>query len=330
MNSHIQTSVVIPVYNEVESLKPLIDRLLPTLESLGSHEVIFVNDGSLDGSAQVLEDMTEVYPGIVKVIHLRGNKGKSLALQAGFQAVSGKCVVMMDADLQDRPEEIPSLLKHLKENNLDVVTGWKMKRLDPNSKKIASRFFNYILRKFSGLAIHDFNCGLKVMRHECLGGLKLYGQLHRFMLILLSHQGFRLGEKEIQHDVRKFGVSKYGNRRLYEGVMDFLTIIFVTRYLHSPLYIFGFYGLFCFCLSLIIGGFYLGLHFYSLLVQNPQGYLNEHPLWLISPGLLLAGLIFICFGIIGEFLIHLLSPQLFDNYVQKRVGFSIPKDTSFD
>lgn len=314
-------SVVIPVFNEHESLRPLVNRLIPVLNSIGSYEIIFVNDGSTDGTENILSILYEEHPS-VKSIHLRTNFGKSVALQHGFEQTSGELIVMMDGDLQDRPEEIPNLIAYLKEKKLDIVTGWKYSRRDPVSKKILSRLFNYVVKRFSGLDIHDFNCGLKIIRQECLKNLRLYGQLHRFIIVLLAKQGFRAGECKVEHSPRQHGRSKYTIRRVYEGLLDFLTIFFITRYMQSPLYFFGFYGILCFFISFLYGGFFLVLHFVSLITNYQQGTLSEHPTWLLAPIIFLVGLIFIFFGLMGELIYHLLSTQSNQNYIRRQVGFN--------
>ena len=321
MESKHAISVVIPVFNEVESLPPLVERLVSALDSLGPYEVVFVNDGSQDGSESVLDAFTQQYPGRIRVVHLGTNCGKSIAPQTGFEAASNDLIVMMDADLQDQPEEIHKLVRHLEEKGLDVVTGWKADRHDPISKTLPSRLFNRILRRFSGLDIHDFNCGLKAMRSECVERLSLYGQLHRFMLILLASYGFKVGELPVEHSPRLYGHSKYRARRFYEGLMDFLTVFFITRYLQSPLYFFGFYGIFCFVASVVYGGFFIVLHLISLVADYPQGSLNEHPIWILSPVMFLIGLIFIFFGLLGELYYHLTANRLGRKYVKRRVGF---------
>ncbi len=222
----IDISVVVPAFNEAQSLPSLVTRLVQVLDPWRSFELILVDDGSTDRTKQVIRTLHKKYPDNVKYIFLRCNSGKSVALRRGFDQVSGKWVVMIDADLQDNPEEIPRLLTHLQENDFHAVTGWKVNRADGLSKRLPSLFFNLFLRRFSGLNIHDFNCGLKIFKQECLQDLKLYGQLHRFLLVLIAHQGFSVGELPVKHSPRTHGHSKYGNRRLYEGAFDFLTVFF--------------------------------------------------------------------------------------------------------
>ena len=321
MDERYQISVVIPVFNEADSLRSLVDRLMPVLNTLDSSEVIFVDDGSTDTSGAILEDLKGEYPERIKIIHLRKNFGKSVALQTGFQKTTGKFIVTIDADLQDQPEEIPNLLNYMIDNNYDIVAGWKEKRSDSINKKLFSKIFNYVMRRFSGLNIHDFNCGLKVMHRKCLEGMNLYGQLHRFMIVLLSSQGFNVGEMRVKHSPRIFGHSKYGNKRIYEGMMDFLTIFFITRYLQTPLYFFGYYGLFCFIFSLVIGGFFITMHYVSFIINSPGGYLAEHPIWILSPIFFIAGLICIFFGLIGELTIYLKSSKVDLSVIKNTSGF---------
>jgi len=319
---HCRLSVVIPAYNEEESIGVLLDMLLPVLGSIGTHEVIFVNDGSLDGTGRVINELAKKYPGRVKALHLRINKGKSVALQYGFNHASGDLIVMMDGDLQDRPEEIPRLIKYMDENGLDVVNGWKFVRHDPLSKTLPSRFFNKVLCRFTGLDIHDFNCGLKLMKRECLQGVTLYGQLHRFLLVLIANQGYKIGELPIEHSPRRFGKSKFGSKRLYEGLFDFLTVVFLTRYLRSPLYMFGYYGIICFLIALVAAMYFLPLYVGGRLLGFPVGGLSDHPLWLISPFMLIAGLIFICFGLLGELIFYLHSGTHLERDLSACVGFT--------
>lgn len=321
MKSKIRISVVIPVYNEERALLILVERLIKVLSQFEPCEIIFINDGSTDGSPAVLEKIYEQYPEKIKVIHLRTNCGKSIALQIGFDHASAPLVVMMDADLQDSPEEIPKLIDYLYTNNYDAVTGWKKERNDSRSKTMLSKIFNIILRKLSGIKIHDFNCGLKVFRKECLDNIRLYGQLHRFILILMASYGYKVGELPVLHSSRQYGNSKYGIKRLYEGFMDFLTVFFLTRFLQSPLYFFGFYGVICILFSIIFGFFFITLHTISIFGDFPKGNLSEHPIWILSPVIFLCGLIFIFFGILGELIYFLSTPPKGVRYIKNKTGF---------
>lgn len=319
-------SVVIPLYNEVGSIDELTHRLLDVLPSLGSWEILFVNDGSSDGSEARLNHWCAAHSDRIRALHLRRNMGKSVALELGFSHARGHTIVMMDADLQDQPEEIPKLLNHMKTHALDVVTGWKRQRHDPLSKTIPSRLFNRVVRGFSGVQAHDFNCGLKAMRRECVGKLRLYGQLHRYMLILLAHQGFRIGEVPVEHAPRRHGASKYGHRRMFAGLMDLLTVYFLTRFIQSPLYFFGFYGLLFFILALIWGGFFIAMHFISVFMDFQAGYLEHHPLWMLSGVFLIVSLVLFSFGLIAEMILHLTSAHDYSGFITRQDGFSTGDD----
>ncbi len=301
----LDLTVVIPVYNEQESLPKLEERLFPALDALGkSYETIFVNDGSDDGSDKALDAIHAKHPTLVRTIHFRKNLGKSAALQAAFNKAQGDVVVMMDADLQDQPEEIAKLLAPIDAGERDAITGWKYRRQDPFSKTFPSKFFNGMANRLSGLDIHDNNCGLKAFRRECLDSFVLYGQMHRFIMIFVAHQGYRVGEVKIEHAPRLYGYSKFGAKRFYHGFMDLLTVFFITRYLESPLYFFGIYGTTCLSLSVIIGGFYLSMHVLNFFIDNPSLNLMEHPLWIVSPILMLLGFIMIFFGLLGEMITY--------------------------
>ncbi|MBF0146741.1 MAG: glycosyltransferase family 2 protein [Magnetococcales bacterium] len=300
-------SVVLPVFNEAETLNLLVDRLLPVLARIGPHEVIFINDGSYDGSTEIISQLVRLHPGVLKAVHFRINQGKSNALKVGFELAQHELVLMMDTDLQDQPEEIPKLLHAMREQNLDVVTGWKFRRRDPLTKTLPSRLFNRIVRRFSRIPIRDFNCGFKLIRRECLQELPLYGQLHRYILVLMANRGYRIGEVPIEHAPRRFGHSKFGTSRMFTGLMDFLTVFFLTRYVQSPLYFFGAYSMICIVFSILWGGFFMVMHFISLFIDYPGGLLQSHPIWLFSPFMMVVGFMFLAFGLLGEltFYLHL-------------------------
>lgn len=316
-------SVVVPIYNEADSLDPLVKRIVNIISLFDQAELILINDGSTDGSYEKVKQIALEYPSLIKLVSLRKNCGKSIALMAGFERACGHYIVMMDADLQDHPEEIPGLIEHLESNNLDAVTGWKKNRNDPITKTLPSKLFNKILQYLSGINIHDFNCGLKVFRRESLKSVVIYGQLHRFILILMAHRGYKVGEKAITHSARKYGKTKYGAKRIYHGLLDILTVFFLTRYLESPLYFFGFYGLSAILLSLPIGFYFISAHFLAVIFGwDPQWYLDKHPLWLISPILFLLGLIMIFFGLLGELItFHTISTRPFKELVEEEKGF---------
>ncbi len=235
-------SVVIPLLNEEVSLPELTEKILEQFNSLGKEcEIIFIDDGSTDASFNVLMQLKEKYP-IIRIIQFRKNFGKSAALSEGFKKADGDIVITMDADLQDDPAEIPNLVAKL-DDGYDLVSGWKKERHDPIGKTIPSKLFNFTTRKLTGIKIHDFNCGLKAYRKEVIKAIPVYGELHRYLPVLAHWQGFKVGEIVVKHHARKYGVSKFGIRRIFSGFFDLLTVLFITRYRQKPLHLFGFFGL---------------------------------------------------------------------------------------
>ncbi|HNE84677.1 MAG TPA: glycosyltransferase family 2 protein, partial [bacterium] len=242
-------SVVIPLFNEEESLPELTEKIHTVASRMGVvYEIIFVDDGSTDNSYTVIQKLKQQYAA-VKALRFRKNFGKSTALSEGFKMATGTYVITMDADLQDDPEEIPHLVNKLQEGN-DLVSGWKKVRHDPISKTIPSRFFNYVTRVMSGIRLHDFNCGLKAYRREVVKDVNLYGELHRYIPVLTKWEGYRrITEIVVHHHPRKYGQSKFGLSRFLKGFLDLITVVFLTRYVKRPLHFFGFFG----SLSLLAG-----------------------------------------------------------------------------
>jgi glycosyltransferase involved in cell wall biosynthesis len=235
-------SVVIPVHNEERSVALLFDELGSALDPLGEPwEAVFVDDGSTDGTFSALTRLHAAAAN-VRIVRLRRNFGKAAALQAGFEEAQGDVVVTIDGDLQDNPAEIPRLLAKLEEG-FDLVSGWKTKRRDPWSRRIPSRLFNGVTGRISGLRLHDLNCGLKAYRAEVVRGLRLYGELHRFVPVLAHYRGFRVAELPVNHRPREHGRSRYGVERYVRGFLDLLTVTFMGRYRHRPLHLFGGLGL---------------------------------------------------------------------------------------
>ena len=237
-------SVVIPLFNEDESLTELtswIERVMDTHHF--SYEIIMIDDGSNDGSWQKIEELAEKNSHI-KAIKFRRNYGKSAALHCGFQAAQGDVVITMDADMQDGPDEIPELYRMVTEEDYDLVSGWKKKRFDPLSKTIPTKLFNATARKFSGIRLHDFNCGLKAYKNRVIKNIEVYGEMHRYIPIIAKQAGFtRIGEKIVQHRARKYGVTKFGGlNRFINGVLDLLSITFITRFAKKPMHLFGAIG----------------------------------------------------------------------------------------
>ncbi len=238
-----KVSIVIPAYNEEESIPELTDWIMKVAEENDlAIEIIYIDDGSSDNTWQAITEMGEKYPG-VKGIHFRRNYGKSAALNIGFGVTEGEVVITMDADLQDSPDEIPALVEMVLEEGYDVVSGWKKKRFDPITKTIPSKFFNWITRKMSKIKLHDFNCGLKAYRKEVVKSIEVYGEMHRYIPLIAKWAGFRkIGEKVVQHRARKYGITKFGLERFINGFLDLMSILFVSRFRKKPMHFFGTMG----------------------------------------------------------------------------------------
>jgi len=252
--SIVDLSIIIPLYNEEESLPELAEWIHHVCKQAKlNYEVIFVDDGSSDYSWQVIEKLAGDNPGF-KGIRFRRNYGKSAALQKGFETASGAVVITMDADLQDSPDEIPELYRMVKEEGFDVVSGWKKKRHDPFGKTMPSKFFNWTTRRISKIKIHDFNCGLKAYRNEVIKNIEVYGEMHRYIPVIAKWAGFhKIGEKVVQHRARKYGVTKFGMERLIKGFLDLLSISFISKFGKRPMHLFGTLGTILFFIGLVIG-----------------------------------------------------------------------------
>jgi len=291
-------SIVIPVLNEEANLKPLYSELKESLDVLGrSYEIVFVDDGSTDGSAQVLTRLHEA-DDRVKVVEFRRNFGKTAALTAGFRLSRGQIVITMDADLQDAPAEIGVLLGKLEEG-YDLVAAWRFDRQDPLSKTLPSRIFNWTVASLTGVRLHDFNCGFKAYRRSVTEEVKLYGELHRFIPVLAFLKGFRIAEVKVFHRPRHAGQSKYGIGRLGRGFLDFLTVIFLTSYLKRPLHLFGPVGMVVFLIGFIINAYMAYLRFFL------DEAIGTRPLLLLGVLSMLLGLQIISTGLLGEMLRNL-------------------------
>jgi len=254
----VKISVLVPCYNEEESLPELYAKLEQVMHERGyDYEYVFVDDGSTDRTIAVLRELAQ-RSNRVSVIGFRRNYGKSAALNVGFRAVSGDVIVTMDADLQDDPEEIPGLLAKL-EAGADLVSGWKVDRKDPISKTLPSKFFNAVTSAASGIRLHDFNCGLKAYRREVVDAITLYGELHRFIPVLANWEGFRVDELGVRHFKRKYGSSKYGAKRFLNGFFDLVTVMFVTRRALSPLHFFGRISIALFTLGVLPQLYFFGV-----------------------------------------------------------------------
>ncbi len=293
-------SVVVPLLNEAESLRPLHQEISTALSHLtlpGNAEIIFVDDGSTDGSFSVLRDLHEADPR-VQAIQLRRNFGKSAALAAGFAAASGEYIITLDADLQDVPAEFPTLLAPLLSDDADLVSGWKSDRQDPLSKTLPSALFNRVVRVVSGVPLHDFNCGFKAYRREVVEEVPLYGEMHRYIPVLAHFRGFKVAEVRVPHRSRKFGHSKFGPGRFIRGFFDLLTVVFLTQYTRRPLHLFGLIGLLTFGLGFAIDAY---LAFLKLVLGEPIG---DRPLLTLGVLLMIVGSQFVVFGLLGEMIAH--------------------------
>ena len=297
----IYLSVVVPLYNEEESLPPLCAQLDGVLAALGRPtEVVFIDDGSTDASWAALGELAQSY-GWLRAVRFRRNYRKSAALATGFKEARGELIITMDADLQDDPAEIPNLLAALDEPEKDLVSGWKKTRRDPLSKRLPSKVFNLVTSIVSGVRLHDFNCGLKLYRREVAEDALpyLYGELYRFLPAIAHWAGYRVGELPVTHHPRRFGQSKFGTRRLLNGFLDLLTITFIVRFMTTPMHVFGSLGLLCTLAGSGIGAYITHLWTQTGTIQN------RHPLLMLAVLLIIVGIQFFSTGLLGDMLASL-------------------------
>ena len=296
-----QISVVIPVFNEEESLPELTNWISRVMHDHGfSYEVIFVNDGSSDMSWEVIQDLAE-QSNSIKGINFTRNYGKSAALDAGFKKASGEVVITMDSDLQDSPDEIPGLFHMIKNEGFDVVSGWKKERHDPISKTIPSRFFNGVTRWISGIKLHDFNCGLKAYRLKVVKNIQIYGEMHRYIPLLAKWNGFaKIGEKVVQHQSRKYGVSKFGLERFLNGFLDLISVSFVHRYKKKPMHFFGLLGTVSFLTGFLITCWLIFQKIYGLSQGLKVREIVDQPLFFLALVALIIGVQLFVTGFIAE------------------------------
>jgi len=299
----MQLSIVIPLYNECDSLSELNDWIVSVMHSNRfDFEVIYIDDGSTDGSWEVIEQLCARHPEI-KAIQFQKNFGKSQALHAGFKAAVGDVVITMDADLQDSPEEIPDLIEQLQKEELDLVSGWKKKRYDSLiGKNIPSKLFNWAARRSSGIKLNDFNCGLKAYRSEVIKNIDVHGEMHRYIPVLAANAGFnKIAEKEVKHQARKYGETKFGAERFINGFLDLITIGFVSKFGKRPMHFFGAIGL----LMFIIGTgltIYLGID--KLFIEPKGRLITERPEFFIALTTMILGTQLFLAGFIGELVIR--------------------------
>lgn len=297
----LDVSVVVPLYNEEESLPELvawIDRVAK--EHKLSYEVIMIDDGSTDGSWEVVEKLATQYD-TVRGIAFRRNYGKSAALYCGFEAAEGEVVITMDADLQDSPDEIPELRRMILEEGYDLVSGWKKKRYDPIGKRWPSKFFNGTARLASGIKLHDFNCGLKAYRKKVVKSIEVYGEMHRFIPILAKKAGFkRIGEKVVEHRARKYGYSKFGLERMVKGYLDLISVMFMSHFGRSPMYLFGSLGTMMFLLGGATTVWVIAAKLWKQAHGLPLRGVTEQPLFYLAILAIILGVQLFLAGFLGE------------------------------
>jgi glycosyltransferase involved in cell wall biosynthesis len=296
-------SIVIPLYNEDESLPELHDWIKRVMESHQySYEVIFVDDGSTDRSWEVIQSLSKSNPH-VRGIKFRRNYGKSAGLNVGFEATQGDIVITMDADLQDSPDEIPVLFKRMKEEKLDIISGWKKKRYDPITKTIPTKLFNWATRKMSGINnLHDFNCGLKAYRSAVVKNIEVYGEMHRYIPVIAKWSGFKkIEEQVVEHRARKYGVTKFGLSRFVNGFLDLLSIFFVGKFQKRPMHFFGTIGTLSFLTGFIISFYIIGEKLYRIYEGKQMGReVTSQPLFYIALTMAIIGMQLFLTGFIAE------------------------------
>ncbi len=303
-------SIVVPVFNEAGSVEPLYQEIAEALAPLGALEVVFVDDGSTDGSAAVIERLVAEHDD-VRLVKLRRNFGKAAALSHGFAEARGDLIVTMDGDRQDDPAEIPKLLAKL-DQGYDLVSGWKQSRQDPVSKTLPSKFFNWTVRKATGVELHDFNCGLKAYRREVIRHVRVYGELHRYIPVLASDLGFRVAEEKVSHRRRTSGQSKYGWRRYARGYLDLLTVLFLGRYRQRPQHLFGGIGT-----TMVLVGVLIDLY---LTIDKLFGHpIGQRPLLVLGTLLIIVGIQLLSLGLVGELITQARARDTRDDYEVERV-----------
>ena len=314
-------SVVVPLLNESESLPELTNWISRVMEANGfSYEIILVDDGSNDGSWEVIEDLKNQLPAIVG-IKFRRNYGKSAALSVGFEASQGNVVITMDADLQDSPDEIPELYRKITDEKYDLVSGWKQKRHDPLTKTIPTKLFNLVTRRMSGIHnLHDFNCGLKSYRKEVVKSIEVYGEMHRYIPVIAKWAGFtKIGEQIVEHHPRKYGTTKFGLSRFVNGFLDLLSIFFVGKFSKRPMHFFGTMGALSFLTGTAIAIWIIGVKLYHIAANVKYSReVVEQPLFYISLVAIIVGFQLFLTGFIAE-LVSRNSPERNSYQIEKTV-----------
>jgi len=303
--SQVSLSIVVPVFNEEESLPELFDWIIRVVEEANiSTEVFFIDDGSTDTSWEVIQSLKQK-DARAKGIKFNRNYGKSAALQTGFKATNGDVVITMDADLQDSPDEIPGLVKMIREDGYQLVSGWKKKRHDPIGKTLPSKFFNMITRKVSGIQLNDFNCGLKAYKSDVVKNIQVYGEMHRYIPLIAKWNGFtKIGEKVVQHRERKYGTTKFGLERFVHGFLDLISVTFVSRFKKNPMHFFGTLGTLSFLFGFITTGMVIFEKIYNLYHHLPARDVVDQPLFFLALIAVVIGVQLFLAGFIAEMIIQ--------------------------
>lgn len=316
-----RVSLVIPLFNEEESIPELVQRIQEVMKENGfSFEILFVDDGSNDASWDRIEEASRNEERI-RAVRFRRNNGKSAGLNTGFYLAAGEVVITMDADLQDSPEEIPELVRMIEEDGFDLVSGWKKKRYDPITKTLPTKLFNWATRRMSGVKLHDFNCGLKAYRRDVTKNIEVYGEMHRYIPVIAKREGFeRIGEKPVQHYPRKYGSTKFGMERFINGFLDLATITFVGRFSKKPMHFFGSLGTLMFVIG-FLGAAYLGAMKLYFLAHDIQARLvTDRPTFYIALTSMIIGTQLFVTGFLAE-LVSRNSAERNRYNVEKSIGY---------
>ncbi len=314
-------SIAIPLYNEAESLPELIAWIQRVVKANDlTTEVILVDDGSRDDSWAVIEKLKADYP-FIKAIRFARNYGKAAGLQAAFEAAQGDVVITMDADLQDSPDEIPELVRMIREDDYDLVSGWKKKRYDPISKTVPTKLYNWATRKMSGINLHDFNCGLKAYKLKVIKNIELHGDMHRYIPVLAKRIGYdKIGEKVVEHRPRKFGSTKYGISRFVKGPLDLLTVSFVSHYSKRPMHLFGFYGAIMFLIGMGVFAWIAGYKIWAITQHIPAKNIAQMSIFYVALTAMIVGTQLFIGGFLAE-LVGNNSPDRNKYVVEAEIGF---------
>ncbi len=310
-------SIVIPLLNEAESLPELHSWIVRVLEQTDlSYEILFIDDGSTDSSWDVISTLSRKHHS-TKAIRFLSNYGKSQALHAGFKRVTGDVIITMDADLQDSPEEIPALYEMITDQNHDLVSGWKRKRYDNVvTKNLPSKLFNWAARFTSGVQLNDFNCGLKAYHKDVVKNIDVHGEMHRYIPVLAKNAGFsKIGEKEVQHQARKYGTTKFGYERFINGFLDLITIAFISKYGKRPMHLFGALGVIMFIIGFSTAGYVGGAKLYRMYNDLPYGLVTNNPWFYIALTTMVLGSLFFIAGFLGELILR--NSNTSDRYMIK-------------